>query len=304
MLRTFILALALLAVGWSGAQADSSDCKLLRIASLPLSLDSEGGATVPISIGGHDFDFLIDTGGIISMLSEDSVKTLGLSELSIFQSEITMFGGKRVNHYVVAHDIVLGGLKAPRFQMLVLPPGFVPDTEGGTIAPDILRSYDDEFDFAHAKFNLFSKDHCEGNVVYWTSDPYATVKIEIDNVGHIVVPIEVDGKEIRADIDTGSSRSFMSLETARRLFDLPENDPNVKPVPGDGGKDFTYPFESLTLKDVAVKNPDILLIPDDVSKWGMGGYSHVTLGMGILRQLHIYIAYGERTLYATPASAH
>jgi hypothetical protein len=49
-----------------------------------------------------------------------------------------------------------------------------------------------------------------------------------------------------------------------------------------------------------------MLVPDKVSGTARFGHSDPTiiLGMGILRQLHLYIAYREKNLYVTPASAH
>ena len=66
-----------------------------------------------------------------------------------------------------------------------------------------------------------------------------------------------------------------------------------------------YPFKLLTLQGVAVNNPDLVLVADDASKV-MGGYREpkLILGMGILRQLHVYIAYKERNIYVTTATAH
>ncbi len=39
----------------------------------------------------------------------------------------------------------------------------------------MMWNYDVDFDFAVGKFNLFSKDHCDGQVVYWTRSPVAVV---------------------------------------------------------------------------------------------------------------------------------
>ncbi len=129
--------------------------------------------------------------------------------------------------------------------------------------------------------------------------------MNIDHSLHIDMPVELDGHRIKAALDTGSSRSLFSWEAARRIFDIDENSPGVKPL-GDHGR-FHYAFKTLTMKGdgegvtVTVQNPDIELVPDKVS--GMA-YSDPTiiLGMGILRQLHFYIAYKEKELYVTPAS--
>ena len=54
---------------------------------------------------------------------------------------------------------------------------------------------------------------------------------------------------------------------------------------------------------VEVSNPDITLIPDRKAQLGPQA-PDLILGIGILRQLHLYIAYREKKLYLTAASVH
>lgn len=294
-----LIFVSLLALTASTRSEES--CHLTRAAAFDLGIDSAGGAYVPITISGQSVNLLIDTGGIFTMLTEQSVQKLGLKKANTFGSGEEMFGGKKIQFYVVANDVNLGGLKADHVPMQVLPDGFLPGEIGGTLAPNILRHYDVDFDFANAKINLFLQDHCAGKVVYWTAAPAAQIDIGIDQEGHIDVPVVIDGRNFKAAIDTGSSRSIMSLELARQLFDIGADDPKLAPVKGDV-RAFRYPFSTLTLQDITVHNPDIVLIPDAVSHLPSDG--RIILGMGILRQLHVYIAYREKKVYATAASAH
>jgi predicted aspartyl protease len=276
-------------------------CHLVRITNVDLAMDEEGGVSVPMSIGGRDFKLLIDTGGVTSMLTETSVKVLGLAPKRTEGIDFMMIGGVRIDHYVVAHDIVFGGLTAASLDFLIMPDTRVSSSIGGTLAPDILRAYDDDFDFANAKFSLFSQDHCKGRVVYWTTGPHAAIPFKIDDVGHIELPVQLDGKDIDVNIDTGSSRSYMSFDAAKDMFGFDEKNSALKVVGGgETGLDYKYPFKTLTFEGVAVNNPDLVL----VSKWRLPGVPRLILGMGILRQLHMYIAYKERKLYVTAASAH
>ncbi len=305
MRTPFALAAALVLLA-AATPAVADGCQLVRAASLDMSFDLAGGVQVPMTIQGQSFDMLIDTGGIYSMLTEETVKKLDLMRIAIPLEgfDMRMYGGKRVSHFAVAHDIVFGGLKAPRLNAMILPDGFVPEGTGGIVGPDILRAYDDDFDFANGKFSLFLSKQCEGSPVYWTTEPHAEVPITIDEVGHIVVPISIDGKEVRAVLDTGSSRSIMSLERAQLLFGIADNDARlVKDDATHLGAPFRFPFKTVTMQDIAVSDPDILLVPDDDSQMFANG-PPVILGMGILRQLHIYIAYRQHKIYATAASAH
>jgi hypothetical protein len=77
-----------------------------------MSINASSHITVPISIGGSDFAFAIDTGGVDSMINQSVVDQLGLHAEIFDNVRITMFGGRRIDHQVTAHDIVFGGLKA------------------------------------------------------------------------------------------------------------------------------------------------------------------------------------------------
>jgi predicted aspartyl protease len=299
--KLYLLLVSILFLA-SPAVADDS-CRLVRMATFDIDINSAGGVSVPITISGQSVNLLVDTGAIFSMLTEQTVARLGLQKLNTFGSYETMFGGKKVVFYVETKDVNLGGLKADHMPMQVLPEGVTPDDVGGLLGPNIMRHYDVDFDFANAKFNFFSPEHCAGKVVYWTTTPPAAIRIGIDQVGHIVVPVVIDGHEIYAAIDTGASRSVLSLELARQLFDIAGTDPKLTPVMKSRWKALHYPFAALTLQGVTVRNPDFELISEADSHLPDGA-PKLILGMGILRQLHLYIAYKEKTLYVTPASAH
>jgi predicted aspartyl protease len=284
------------------ARAEDEQCHIYHVAKFDMGVDESGGVYVPMTISGHSVNLLIDTGGVLSMLTDKTVTDMGLSRSAIFDGGFQMYGGARVDHYATVHDIDLGGLKASRMTMLILPDGLVAPSVGGTLAPDILGAYDDDFDFGNGKFTLFLKDHCPGKVVYWTASGYAEIPMRVDDQGHITLPVEIDGQEVRATLDTGASRSVMSLETAKSLLNLKDGDPALKASPEFGGAAFTHEFHTLTFHNVRVDNPDITLVPDDTSK--MYGEPPLILGMGILRQLHMYISYKEHKIYVTAASAH
>jgi predicted aspartyl protease len=283
------------------AQAQDA-CNLKRAAALDMSFDESGRISVPMAVGGQNINLLVDTGGIDSMLTEATVRTLGLQRGMLPAGyRVTVYGGTHIRQFASARDIVLGGLQAAQMRFLVIPDGLMSTELNGTLAPDVLRAYDDDFDFANAKLNLVSPDHCRGLVVYWTHGDYAQIEFATDDVGHLTIPTQLDGKTVKTDIDTGSSTSVFSLEFAESLFGIAPNSPDLKPL-GGGSKAFVYPFKTLVFGGVTVINPRILLMPDSASR--MGDDSRLILGMNVLRQMHMYVAYQEKKLYVTAASAH
>jgi predicted aspartyl protease len=297
-MRGAFLAVAATVLMISGAAgADSESCKLGRYATLPITVDDAGGVTVPLKVEDQEQNMLIDTGGVFSMLTEDTAARLKLRPEVITMGWMKMFGGRKLYHYVVAHSMEIAGARVRDREFMLLPNDFLPPGVDGILGPDILQVFDVDFDFAASKVGLFSHDHCEGKVVYWTHDPHAQIPFKLDEGRHIKIDLQLDGQEVPAILDTGSSRSLMSLDTAVDLFKI---DPAVVSKNHNH-----YPFKMLTLQGVTVNNPDIILVPDDKSKI-MGGYRQpkLILGMGILRQLHLFIAYKEHNIYVTAATAH
>jgi predicted aspartyl protease len=286
-----------------GAAADDRPCNVIRVASLDMSTDEAGGLEVPMSVGGRTVNLLIDTGGVDSMLSESVVANLKLPVMGIFDVRVIMFGGIPITKRTYAHDVDFGGLKAPRMYFLVAPNSVLPEGADGFLAPDVMRAYDDEFDFGNARFNLFLQKHCKANLAYWTKEDHSEIPFALDGAGHMRFVIALDGRNIRADLDTGASRSFLNLEEAEDLFGFNEGDPRLETLEKTStGHVYRYPFKTLSFGGVSVTNPDLMLVSRRDER--MPGGPTMLLGMGILRQLHMYIAYGEKTLYVTAASAH
>jgi predicted aspartyl protease len=282
------------------AHAEDAACTLHREASLPLTTDDAGGVSVPMTIQGKTVHLLVDTGGVDSMLTVSTVDALQLPYGKLGGVYAEGYGGYRIEYFAEAHDVNLGGLAASKKQFLIMPDGGVGVGENGTLAPDILRAYDDDFDFANATLNLVSTEHCPGTVVYWTKGDHSVVDFNEDNSGHVDVIVQMDGAKFRVHLDTGFSRSVMNLEEARNLFHFDMESPDLKEVKEPGFEHaYRLPFKSLTFGGVTINNPDIILVPENESH-----AEGAILGIQVLRQLHLYIARREGKLYITPATAH
>jgi predicted aspartyl protease len=288
--------------------ADAPDCSLHYLARLDMRTNSDGTVTVPVKLGGRDVFFLIDTGGFVSTLDPHLADSMQLRPRTV---GVSMYGvgGAQTNKMVRPEDFWIGaGLHASSLWFFLSP---FPLQGGwkGSIAPEILRNYDVDFDFVKGTFSLFSQDHCPGKVAYWSPDKLAVVPMSIDpNNGHIEIPVAVDGQKMTATIDTGAYVSIMRMSAAKRYLNVDENAPGMSPqndrINGKVMKIYNYPFKAINFQDagdgsgVAVNNPRILVLQDDDMRH-LG--TDLVLGMGMLRQLHIYIAYKEGKMYLSPA---
>ena len=329
---TFRTRAAVLIALLPATPAMADNCGHLKLrASLDMTLARGDAILVPATVNGTEMHMLLDTGGAVSSLSTKTVKALGLTRQDAGLKLLDTTGN--ASHQFVRLDMLeLGGLKGKDIDLMILPNPDAPFD--GVVAGDILKRYDVEFNFVTRTLNLFSPDHCEGQVVYWPNTGVAVVPFSMSRPmngvpgqpvrlqrmldTHIRVPVTLDGKTFSAIIDTGADNTSMSAVTAESAFGVTAESPGAVPagfLNGDPkAQRFGYVFHSLAFGGIAVSNPHVMIIPDLIGKKdpdntfvlgsniiktddGMG--PEVTVGMDVLKRLHIHIAYQEQTLYIT-----
>lgn len=289
------------------ALADPPSCQLTRIASLDARTERDGRISVPVTIENHPANLVVDIGAAFSTLDKSFAKSVGLTPKDMHGGTVILGGGIRLGHFVTADSFKIGPLSSKKITFVSAPSEVLVAESMGMLGTDIMANYDIDIDFANEKLGLFSQDHCAGKVVYWTTGAVGQVPISLNKNRHIIVPVTIDGKQVTAMVDSGAARSFMNFKAAKEILGIDEQNPALKSL-GQRHMNgiaevaaYRYPFTSLTFQDVEVQNPDIEIIKyaDAVHQ-----EADLVIGVSILRQLHVYIAYGEKVLYVTPAEAH
>ena len=309
----------------AAAWADDQCPKLNLVASVGMHIGDDGRAYVPMTVAGVSKSMLIDTGGFFTQMTQAGADELKLSPYKTRAQLIGVTGD--IASMAVRASFKLDSLYSDEMDFVILAPVHnfaddVPDAVG-IIAPNLLRIYDADFDFGNNKFNLISQDHCDGRVIYWTSDNVAVVPMRINQAGHITLQVNIDGHDLPAILDTGASHSVMNLNTAELEFGIVPGATDT-PVAGhmfaDGsGTIYRHQFKSLALEGLAVGNPTMEIVPDMMGRKQTDpadsiehdtrihdrsferGLPQVIVGMDVLRKLHVYIAYKEQKIYITGA---
>lgn len=278
--------------------AKAQTCQLARLAEIPIATLPDGRFTVPMTVQGETLNFLVDTGGAVATLSGEQAGNLHLP-LQRSHAVLNGVAGSKFSLFANVGDVSLGGIKGRSISVFidtVLPPG-----ADGTLAPDILKNFDVDFDLLHGKLNLVSPQHCAGQVVYWTNSSHVELPLAQVADGHIQVPVSVDGVKLSALLDTGSQISLISLSAAQALG-VSESAPGLKLVSDNyaGYKLYAYPFKSVAFDSISLDEPHIQVVSDGFLPAGID----MIIGTTVLRRLHLYVAYGEQKLYLTPATAN
>lgn len=312
------LALITICASIAAAPAAAAECGLKRITSVDTVAAPNGFMLVPVKLGDFQRLLLFDTGGSISGLTQPAAQELGLNSFD-GNVELIGVGGAVSRRYTVIPSFTLGTVETKAVKVMILPgPGMSRDNRlAGSIAPN--PNVDVDLDFAGKKLSLFSPDHCDGQVVYWPAAAVATVPMRLAGLGHIIIPVTLDGKQMDALVDTGASNTFLNLKVAQDRFDIHLDAPDVEQrgqiAQNPAMKVYRRRFNTLSFEGVTVTNPEILMIPDEVSRRmpnttrtgslvreSNRGLPDLALGMSVLKQTHMYVAYKERKVYITAAA--
>jgi Aspartyl protease len=322
-----LLSALILAASTFFTTAHAEDCgPLKQVASVDVTMSPNGLPMVPVTLNGTPRKFLFGTGGGRSNITQAAADSLNLHPLSS-RVRLLNTNGSASSRFVSADSFVYGGLEGKDLELLISPnvnlgsPNLPVD---GELAGDIMERYDTEMDFAAGKISYFMTDHCDGHVVHWTSAPASAVPFRRSQPGsrniadtHIRFHVTLDGKDLLAVMSTASPRSQLSAKTADADFNVTADTQGAVPLGTmSGRKVFGYVFKSISFGDVTVLNPHVAVIPDII---GLNDPENthrtdslikrvddnlgpdLTIGMDVLKQLHIYVATGEDKLYITAA---
>ena len=315
-----ILGSLVLAMLLPGGAIAAEDCGPLKQINAVELVAGPNRALVPVSINGIPKLFLLDTGGDVTQISGEVADELKLIKQDSNLKLLDMYGHAS-NKMVRIDKFTLGRLHGENVNMAIQPnPDFGKGTRYvGIFGPDMMGRYDVDIDFGTYKMNYFSPEHCPGHVVYWPHAALGVIPITFHK-RHIRLPVQVDGKELRAEIDTGATNTTMRATAAKRVFDIVPETPGNVPLNTQGmAAAFGRVFSTLDFEGVAVKNPHIVIVPELIgSKDPNNGTRTDTrakmvddlddrpdmlIGMDILKKLHLYIAFDENKIYISEASA-
>lgn len=308
----------------TGAQAQS--CAVPEFLNTMVMEPVAGGdlMTVPVTINGKQKKFLLNTGEPTTLVSQNLVRDLGLPETTYMTGtrELNVRGSHSADDArtrVRVAEFLLGTQKGASLQFLVSDDRELGNGKpyDGLLANDLFSNVDLDMDFGAKRLNYFGPDHCAGNVIYWSQRPVAVIPITV--VGSkITVPVAVDGQKVNAVIDTGAARTSMRRDIAELTFGLKADTPQMMPAgdlrDGRGATIYSHTFQQLSLDGVEVKKPVILIQTNAMVRNRDSGFTlgsraqstearppDLTIGMDLLHQLHVYVAFGEKKLYVTAA---
>jgi tetratricopeptide (TPR) repeat protein/predicted aspartyl protease len=302
--RHFGSMAALAAFSLSTAVA-AARCQLQQLGVLPV--DMQGlQPTIEAKLDGVDARFVLDTGAFFSTLSRDAAVQYQLPITPVPGDSFYMQGisGKEAAQVATAQAFTFLGIPLPKVQFFVVDENLWGNSIAGLIGQNLLRVWDTEYDLANGIVRFLKPVGCgDQPLAYWAvSTPYSVVELRYMDVvqPHLRATATLNGHRITVEFDTGSPRSVLSLQAAKRAGITPGG-AGVKLLGVGAGigpelvKMWVAPVETFQLGGEKVEHAHVLLADLGPAR----NETDMLLGDDFFLSHRIYVAYGQRKLYFT-----
>ena len=191
----------------------------------------DGNVLVTVQVNGVAATFILDTGADRTLMGEDEVRRLGLERDGWVASIIRGIAGIQQRPNALPRSLRLGATTLRRRTLtgdtsVTVGPLPVSAIGGrpvaGLLGRDFLSPFDLDLDLPAHRITLYDVRGCDaGRFLPWTT-PYAAIPATTPMGAALVVQVLVDGRPMRALIDTGASASLITAPGIYRLGLTPE----------------------------------------------------------------------------------
>jgi predicted aspartyl protease len=298
----------------SGVGAATPKCSLVRIDEWSVRPGSRH-LVVEGSANGQPIGIMLDTGAVRSLILHSAALRLDLPRRKARNYRMFGVGGETPVEVAQVESFSIGPTVRKGMQLIVAgTQEFAPGVDV-ILGDDFFHNVDVEFDLAHGVVRLFQAKDCDGvSLAYWTTEAAGEVTIEAvyDAQPQIIVPVTINGRQIRALLDSGAASSIM-MKGAAAAVGLTPGSPGVVPA-GQGrglgpksvdawiGPIDTFTIGNENIRDTAIifgdlfKDATYTAVGSRVSR-PIGGIEDMLLGIDFLRSHRVLVAHSQRKLY-------
>ena len=254
---------------------------------------------VTLSANGHSVTLILDTGAERTVLTPDVAKRIGAQRPPIeFQRQTRGIAGDVPSHEVELRSFAAGDVAIPWRRVLVAPvttARVFPTPLDGLLGADALSDFDIDLDLPQHQLIFYQKQSCPTAVPDW-SVPYTAISTGLSRGERLFFPVQLDGHQFTAFVDTGSQVTVLSTNTTGTLGlteGLLSRDRSVivRGAAAEQVASRVHRFAKLEVGTVVVPNPEIIVTDVKLSDADM------VLGIDFLRSRRLWLSYGSRRIF-------
>jgi predicted aspartyl protease len=256
--KAFMLIVAgAVAVGLAYPAPAAAECKLLQVAEFQVDTN-RNRLVFDGELNSQRIKVLIDTGAETSLIWRPAAARLGLKLSIVPGAHMYGIGGESVVEAAYVNQLKLGNFTAKNWNLFVAG-----DTQGSfdmVLGQDFFSKHVVEFDLQHHAVRLFQPRGCRTEQLAYWSTTYSLAEINSTTSGNrIETTVMLNGKKVRAIVDSGAAMSMVTKFAAARAGVEAEGDKreSVQQINGFGRKSnesWIGTFDSFSFGDESLRN--------------------------------------------------
>jgi len=301
LVSCILLVAVMLAVLSQPAQADVGKCKINLIAKFPVVMEGPR-ASVAVSFNGKESRVWLDSGAFFNFMPKAKAVELGLATEALpVEFRVSGIGGNFTLELARVRDFGVVGPTLHNMEFIVGGS----DSGNGFLGAELFGVWDTEIDLAKGAVNLFKENGCNKvNMAYWGAGMSVgearLLAGQYDKDYHIYVEVIVNGRPLRAVLDTGAPNSIIGRRAAERAginLDAPQVVASLK-ISGVGvhqRQSWIARTQTISIGGEQISNSPIRVIDDDGDDLGYD----MLLGVDFLMAHHVLISLPQRKMFLT-----
>lgn len=299
----------------TNAAVAASNCKFVKVADWPVR-PGRGWAIVDGAVNGQEISVMLDTGSG-TLILRSAAERLGLTRKQVPGARAFGVGGETYVEAALVDELRVGQITRKNWQMIVAGEKDFGRRVDVILGEDFFEQVDVEFDLPHNAVRLFEPKDCDGmRLAYWATQGAGEIEMESfsDAGSRIMLTVQINGKAMRAQLDSGSDTSVLDSSAAQRLGITPDSAGVVRGGQGGGlgGKsvDFwTAPLQSFTIGDETIRDTTMRFADlwKDATYRSTGSLvarklennPAMLLGADFLRAHRVLVAHSQHKIYFT-----
>lgn len=280
------------------AQAQNS-CDYEKVGQVPLK-DIGGFLLVTVTLNGHPFNMVVDTGSEGSLISPEGAKILNLP---IDPNRQTVVQGPRGGQELVKNvyiqqmglgKLIIGPLSVPLGNLPSYPRLDIPVI--GLIGGDILSHFDLDFNVKAGVLSFWNIQSYSllCHVPPFWGDDMQTVSLKM--LGHRpFVDVKVNNKPLLALLDSGARSRIVAFNTALKIgvpYHVLTQDPGgiASGVDMRSTRYYWHKFKSFQVGDDIERNPTLTVSP-------LNDSTNMLIGSDWFATRHVWVSYARQKLF-------
>jgi clan AA aspartic protease (TIGR02281 family) len=258
---------------------------------------------VTLFANGAAVTLLLDTGAQTTILTPAAAQRIGAKHPRIeFQRQMSGIAGSLQTGEAELRNFSIGGVAIPwrrvRVGQLGVANAFAVPIDG-VLGADSLSSFDVDLDLPGHRMVLYQRQTCPNTAPAW-SEPYDRIAASRSVGDHLFFPVQLDGRQVAAIIDTGAQLTVLSAQAAAALgltAPVLARDRAIL-VHGAVAEELSahvHRFAKLRIGTELIRNVDVAVTNLRLSD------ADLVLGVDFLKPRRMWLSYGSQQIFLSRA---